>query len=257
MHSHTVRRAFTLIELLVVISIIALLIGILLPALSAARGSARSLACLSNERQLSLAANMYANDNDEALVIWNFFANNNADWTATLSRYVGAKVVNLSPPPGGFDKPAVYRCPEAEDMWQGMQQANPFWAIRRPTTYQTPFHLGSTTGFVWSLTPPKQYRTLSEIDPGKTAVFVDGHNYIRSSGAITFFYDKNDALGTPTGNLHFRHGTPDPFTGDGTVNASYYDGHGDTRNRAAFKEVCNPDENEVKWLGSDTNTLSW
>ena len=55
--------AFTLIELLVVISIIALLIGILLPALSSARDSARDVACLSNTRQVSIAALAYATDN--------------------------------------------------------------------------------------------------------------------------------------------------------------------------------------------------
>ncbi|MEX0652802.1 MAG: DUF1559 domain-containing protein [Phycisphaeraceae bacterium] len=55
-------RAFTLIELLVVISIIALLIALLLPALQAARESARSVACLSNLRQIGLLVHTYAGD---------------------------------------------------------------------------------------------------------------------------------------------------------------------------------------------------
>lgn len=59
---HDDRRAFTLIELLVVIAIIALLIGILLPALGAARDAGRQAVCLNNSRQVSLAANMYAGD---------------------------------------------------------------------------------------------------------------------------------------------------------------------------------------------------
>ncbi|MCC6681351.1 MAG: prepilin-type N-terminal cleavage/methylation domain-containing protein [Phycisphaeraceae bacterium] len=62
MRQTTRRQAFTLIELLVVISIIALLIAILLPALRAARDSAKSAQCLSQLRQTGLGIQMYAQD---------------------------------------------------------------------------------------------------------------------------------------------------------------------------------------------------
>ena len=61
-HQPSARPAFTLIELLVVISIIALLIGILLPALGAARDAAKTLQCASQVRQIGVAFEIYAND---------------------------------------------------------------------------------------------------------------------------------------------------------------------------------------------------
>lgn len=56
--------AFTLIELLVVIAIIAVLVAMLLPALAGAKEAAKRIACLNNNKQLSLAHQMYAGDND-------------------------------------------------------------------------------------------------------------------------------------------------------------------------------------------------
>ncbi len=94
------RRAFTLIELLVVISIVALLMAVLLPALSRVRKQARAVACRANLRQWGIALHVYANTHDGKLPPGNLtFTRGYYDelWRTTMLDSRNSKGIMLCP----------------------------------------------------------------------------------------------------------------------------------------------------------------
>jgi len=129
------QHAFTLVELLVVIGIIAVLIGVLLPALQKARESSNMVKCASNARQLALAIRTFAEEhrgympavsdhwtvvlNDPSRQIWVYRNDGSGnpkvlDWASSLLPYLGVRGVEWFNYAG--EKSKVYICPS--DRWQ-------------------------------------------------------------------------------------------------------------------------------------------
>lgn len=215
-------RAFTLVELLVVIGIVALLIAMLLPALSVARANSRAVACLSNLRQMAVAAQAYCNDNGGRFPVAYWTAANDPiytgfNWDFTVVRDVSANTTVVRPGllwHGAGDAPglAVQQCPAYEPP-AGTDGGDPYTGYN----YNT-----SGVGHGQSESIPAPVKVAQVKRASEVALFGDGEYYggpdkfMRSpfpTAGDTSFADR--AAGTQA----FRH--------RGRTNVAFVDGHGE------------------------------
>jgi prepilin-type processing-associated H-X9-DG protein/prepilin-type N-terminal cleavage/methylation domain-containing protein len=146
-------RAFTLIELLIVVAIIALLIGILLPALSKSRQLGRATACLANMHSLAQAIQMYADNNEGRLPAVGLDHGGGVDednaWINSAAQEIGAE--------------KVVRCPADESrFWNSEYGAT---GQKRRMSYATNYYtVGTLEGF-------EEFNNFTRISRPSTTIF--------------------------------------------------------------------------------------
>lgn len=134
--SYNRGNLFTLIELLVVIAIIAILAGMLLPALNKARGMAKKISCMNNCKQISLGAINYSSDNKEWLlpVMAYGLDGQSRGWMFHLYDYISGRKITLDmyrSSGGLYTKPIckILLCPSSMD--------HPLTGMNEATIYAT------------------------------------------------------------------------------------------------------------------------
>ncbi len=193
-HRAEKRKGFTLVELLIVIGMVAILAGLLLPAIARAKGSAKRLQCASNQRQLILTWNLYAGDNIDGAVPNGHAVPAGAGsmsllgatakklWVAGDSHFYYPAYTNaalLTDPQYALfadylHAPGIYKCPEDK----GYVTAPGGEKVSHIRSYALNAYLGWTAD-PRELTPGyKVFTTLSEISPlspAKVFAFQDVH----------------------------------------------------------------------------------
>ena len=209
-------HAFTLIELLVVLSIVALLVGILLPALGKARATARHAQCLSNSRQMTVALTNYTQEHDGSFVTYVYAADGGRYW------WFGFEPNNALPNNRPLDRS---RSPLARffggDIQQGLEcpdfpRNDPAFI---PKFVTSSAHYGYNGGIVWPFPYGRKPRRVDEVaQPAATFAFADA---VHQDFSPTKFYEPHEVAfrkpGFVTGAGHFRHG--------GRANVALLDGH--------------------------------
>src|SRR5688572_9996629 len=179
--------AFTLIELLVVIAVIAILAALLLPALSQSKITAQTAKCLNNHKQLQLAWQTYAHENDDKLVpngqsassppttdLKYWWAQGQLDYEPDNLENTDTRFL-LNPDfalLGPYSKaPEIYRCPA--DKSQVLIQKR---RVPRVRSVSMNVHLGSWVNCLQDDAAPWGVQRLAEIpSPAGTFTFIDQH----------------------------------------------------------------------------------